>query len=96
MSKAKGGEQTINKKSREALYGNKNTSKNIKAMMIIVSIILVMVAGVSEKFFYKGTTSNVPASVVKTIFQTTSEKSPVTGVMSSEGSVRKSTGTIGN
>ncbi|HEY8805065.1 MAG TPA: Stk1 family PASTA domain-containing Ser/Thr kinase, partial [Clostridium sp.] len=94
MSKAAGAEQTIIKKDREVLPGNKKRSKNKGAMIIILSIILVMIAGVSGEFFYKGTTSNAPTSVAKTIVPTTSEKSSVTGDTGATGVT--SAGTTGS
>lgn len=53
MNKASDAEQTINKENREVLHGNIKSSKNKKAMIIIVSIILVMFAGVFGKSYFK-------------------------------------------
>ena len=91
MSKAAVAEQIINKKDRVVLPVNKKLSKNKKAMIIIVSITFVMIAGVLGSFFSKGTSSNAPTPVAKTIVPKTSEKLPVT----EKKSVTKHTGATG-
>jgi hypothetical protein len=66
MNKTSGAEKTIHKENREILHRNKKPSKNKKAMIIIVSIILVMITGVLGKFYFKGTSANAQTPNVKT------------------------------
>jgi len=91
MSKAAVSELTTNKKDR-VILGTKRPSKNKKAMIIIVSIILVAIAGVLGKFIPEGTSSNALTPTVKTIVPKTSEKSPVI----EKKSVAKHTGATGS
>ena len=65
MSKATIAEQTTNKKDKPILPGNKKLSKNKKAMIITVSIILVMVTGVLGRF-YIGTSTKATTPTRKT------------------------------
>lgn len=86
MNKAKGAKQTTNKENREVLYENRRPSKNKKAMIIIVSVILVMITGVLGKFYLKGMSTNASTSNVKTVVPTQS-----TGVAGSEGGATATT-----
>ena len=63
---AAGDEKTIFEKDKEGIPGNKRSSKNKKAMIIMVSIILVMIAGVSGRFLLRGTSTKTPTPIVKT------------------------------
>ncbi|MGV8981795.1 hypothetical protein [Clostridium sp.] len=71
MSKKASAKQTTNKKDRQVLTRNKKPSKNKKAMIITVSIILFMVIGVLEKFYFRGmstkltTTPNAKTTITK-------------------------------
>jgi len=96
MSKTISAEQTTNKKDRQVLPGNKKPSKNKKAMIITVSIILVMVAGVSGKFYFRGTSTNATTPTVKTIVPkqstgSTESAGGTTGVTNETGSTTGTT-----
>jgi len=80
MNKAKDAKQTTNEENREVLYENRKPSKNKKAMIIIISVILVMITGVLGKFYFKGMSTNASTPNVKTVVPTQS-----TGVAGSEG-----------
>ena len=97
-SKAAGTEQTINKENREVHPANKEPSKNKKAMIIIASIILVMIAGVFGKIYAKEKSTNLSTPTVKTIVpkQSTGETGSsggTTGTPSTNGSAGETTGT---
>lgn len=64
MNNSSGKKQAIHKDNREVLYGNKKLSKSKKAMIITVPIILLMIVGVLGTSYFKGMTSNAPASSV--------------------------------
>ena len=66
MSKSTSAEQTTNKKDRQEHSGNKNLSNKKKAMIITVSIMLVMVAGISGKIYLSGKSTKVTPPAVKT------------------------------
>ncbi|MBI6874577.1 hypothetical protein [Clostridium aciditolerans] len=87
MNKASGSEKTINKENIEILHRNKKPSKNKKAMIISVSIILVMITGVLGKFYFKGISANAQNSSVKTNLHKQS-----TDTTGSEGGTTKNTG----
>ena len=58
--------ETMDKENGEIPHKNKKLSKNKKAMIITVSIILVMIAGVLGKSYFKGTSTNTQTPSVKT------------------------------
>ena len=103
MSKATIVEQITNKKDRQVSSKNKKLSMNKKVMIITVSIILVMVAGVFGKFYSKGTSTNQTTPTVKTIVPkqstdangTTGAAGSTTGVTGVKGSKEKATETTG-
>ncbi|MCB2292743.1 Stk1 family PASTA domain-containing Ser/Thr kinase [Clostridium algoriphilum] len=66
MSGAAVSEETIIKKEEATLTGKKKISKNKKAMIIIASVILVMIAGVLGKVLSKGTPTSTQTPIVKT------------------------------
>jgi len=100
MNKASGAQKTINKEEREALYRNIKPSKNKKAMIIIGSIILVMIAGVLGKSYFKGTSTNTQVPSVETNLhkqstdatESTGRTTKNTGVKASTGGTNKNTG----
>ncbi|HEY8890554.1 MAG TPA: Stk1 family PASTA domain-containing Ser/Thr kinase [Clostridium sp.] len=67
MSEAAGVENTTAKKDKEGFLGKKRLSTNKKAMIVIASIILVIIASVLGKFISKGMSDKTSIPVVKTI-----------------------------
>ncbi|OAA90428.1 hypothetical protein [Clostridium ljungdahlii] len=64
MKKPLGTEETRNRKMH---YGSKNPSTNKKALIIVVSIILLIFAGVLGKSYLKGASANTQTPDVKTV-----------------------------
>ena len=64
MSKKVSTEQTTNEKVRQ-VPGNKKLGKNKKAMIITVSIILFMIIGILEKFYFGGIPTNIKTPTAK-------------------------------
>ncbi|MBU3191135.1 hypothetical protein K9O30_17740 [Clostridium bowmanii] len=97
MSNKVSTEQRTNKKGREVPPGNKKPSKNKKAMIITVSIILFMLIGVLEKFYLKGTFTNLKTPTAKITVPKqstkTDSKAGITGVTGETGSTTKTTDT---
>ena len=69
MNKAPGAKKTINKENREVLHRNKKPSKNKKAMIAIVSIILVISIGVLGGFYFQEMSTNTQTPDTKTNVQ---------------------------
>ena len=89
---ASGTKKTINKENREVLYRNKKPNKSKKAMIIIVSIILVMFVGIMGKFYFKGLATNAPTPIVNN--QSTGAIGSIRGTAST-GTTRSGRGTTG-
>lgn len=78
MNKSLYANQTLNKNSEETPYENKKLSKNEKAVIIMISIVLVVIAGFLEKSFFEGTSVNPSASSVNTAVSNHSNDAPET------------------
>ena len=69
MNKSPGAKKTINKENREILHRSKKLSKNKKAMIAIVSIILVISIGVLGGFYFQEMSTNTQTPNTKTNVQ---------------------------
>ncbi|MEY8001266.1 hypothetical protein AB8U03_13875 [Clostridium sp. Mt-5] len=98
INKASGAEKTTNKESREIIHKNKKSSKNKRAMIIIVSIILVMIVGVLGKSYLKGKSTNTITPAVKTtVHKQSTDTTGSTGGTNKNTDTNTSTdGTTGN
>ena len=98
MSKETSDEQAINKKDRPILPGNKKLSKSKKVMIITVSIILVIVTGALEKFYFTGKSTKVATPTKKTIVpkQSTGEAGSVGGTTENTDATKSTNGNPGS
>ncbi|OBR93571.1 hypothetical protein CLCOS_23340 [Clostridium coskatii] len=67
MRKPLGTEETTNRRNRKVRYGNKNPGNTKKALIIVVSIILLIFAGVLGKSYLKGASANTQTPDVETV-----------------------------
>lgn len=77
MSQCSNPENPTIKKDRKVPPTNNKPSMNKKAMIIIVSIILVMLIGVLGKSLSKGTSANTSVPIVETTVPKSNEKLPI-------------------
>jgi len=88
MNKAPGAKKTKNKENREILHRSKKLSKNKKAMIAIVSIILVISIGVLGGFYSREMSINAQTNVQKQstdVTESVGGTTKSTGVKSSKG-----------
>ena len=86
INKAPGAKKTINKENREILHRNKKSSKNKKAMIIAVSIILVMSIGILGEFYFNEILTNTQ----NTISNTNVQKQSTDATESADGTTKNS------
>ncbi|MFL0195662.1 hypothetical protein ACJDU8_08820 [Clostridium sp. WILCCON 0269] len=98
MDKVSRTEKTINKRNRKVPNRNKRPSKSKKAIITIVSIILVMIAGVLVKSYFKRIPTNTQTPDIKTTVQEqstdatgSSGKNTSTGRTTKNGNAKTST-----
>jgi eukaryotic-like serine/threonine-protein kinase len=77
MGKATGYEKSSIRKDRKTLPGNKGLSKSKKIMIIIGSITLAIIIGVSGRYLSKESSADIPTSIAKNMVPKESENLPV-------------------
>ncbi|MHC6179986.1 hypothetical protein ACYUJ6_09025 [Clostridium sp. JNZ X4-2] len=98
INKASDDGKTTNMGNREFMHKNKKPSKNKKAMIIIVSIILVMIVGALGKSYLKGKPNNTATPTVKTTVhgQSNNAAGSTGGTNKSTDTKTSTDGTTGN
>jgi hypothetical protein len=97
MDKASRFKEITNNRNRKVLHRNKKPSNTKKALIIIVSIILLVFVGVLGKSYFKGMSTNASTSSGKTIVPNQStDNAGSSGVHKNAGSKTSTDGTTGN
>ncbi len=97
MNRPLGAEETLNRGNRKTIHRNNKPSNAKKAIIIIVSIILLIFIGVLGKSYFKGIFTNTPTPEVKTIVpnqstDATGSSGGATKNKSSKASTERTTG----
>lgn len=98
MDKPAGAKKTINKRNREALHRNKKANKSKQAAIVIASIIVFMIAGVSVKSYFKRNSTNTQSPAVENTVpkQSTDTTESTRGTTKNTGSKASIKGASGN